>query len=286
MSAPEDHDDRVALDFELRIGERSIQAKARVPGGEVRVVELLPVLRKFNDAIVGVAVEDARGEGRTVSCRAGCGACCRQIVPISEYEALAILEWFDTLPEAEQAFIRARFEAALAALDAKGMLERTRQSIVVKDQPHQQRFALDYFGAGVACPFLLNESCGIYPIRPMKCREYLVTSPAENCKHPTAETIDMVELPTDFSKILFHFEAARSGKGSRWLPLVLLFEWDAQHRRDPQRKENGVALFREFLAAFVESTPEALKQMLTAKDGEAAAPGSAVSPESGEGAEV
>ena len=52
MSAPEDHDDRVALDFELRIGERSIQAKARVPSGEVRVVELLPVLRKFNDAIV------------------------------------------------------------------------------------------------------------------------------------------------------------------------------------------------------------------------------------------
>jgi Fe-S-cluster containining protein len=263
MSSPVADDDRPVLDFELRIGERPMQIKTRLPAGEVRLVELLPVLRKFNDAIVGAAVEDVREAGRKVSCCAGCGACCRQIVPISEYEAISLLEWIDTLPEDQQALIRAKFAAALTDLDAKGMLERTRQAILAKNKEESLRFALEYFSARVACPFLVNESCGIYPIRPMKCREYLVTSPAENCVHPTAETIAMVELPASFSKILFHFEGAKTRAGSRWLPLVLLFEWGAQHRGDPPRKSDSVALFREFLAAFVDSTPEALEEMLT-----------------------
>jgi Fe-S-cluster containining protein len=260
MSSPPDADDnRPVLDFELRVGERSIQAKARLPAGEVRMVELLPILRKFNDAIIGAAVEDAREEGRTVSCCAGCGACCRQVVPISEHEALALLEWVEGLPADQQAFIRSRFEAAVAQLDAKGMLERTRQSTGNRDREESVRIALDYFRAGVACPFLVNESCSIHPIRPMKCREYLVTSPAKNCQQPSPESIAMVNLPTTFSKVLFHFEP---GEGPRWLPLILLFEWDALHRRDAQRKGDSVALFREFLAAFVDQSPEALEQML------------------------
>ncbi len=260
------------LDFELHVGERTIQATARLPVGEVRLVDLLPVLRKFNDAIIGAAVEDTRAEGRTISCRAGCGACCRQIVPISEHEALALLEWVETLPENQQTLIRSKFASAAAALGAKGMLERTREAVLTKDRVATLRFSLEYFHAGVPCPFLVNESCSIHPIRPMKCREYLVTSPAENCAQPTAESIAMVEIPTDFSKILFHFDAARSAEGSRWLPLVLLFEWDAQLRQDPQRRADSVALFREFLAAFVDATPEALDEMLTGRpDAEAAA---------------
>lgn len=262
MSSPAAEDNRPVLDFELRVGERSIQAKARLPVGEVRLVELLPILRKFNDAIIGAAVEDTREAGRKISCCAGCGACCRQIVPISEHEALALLEWIDGLPEEQQAFIRSRFEAAVAELDMKGMLERTRQSTGTRDREETVRFALDYFRAGVPCPFLIKESCSIHPIRPMKCREYLVTSPAINCAQPSAESIAMVELPTTFSKVLFHFEQGVEA-GARWLPLVLLFEWEAQHRGDPQRKGDSVSLFREFLAAFVDQTPEALEQMLT-----------------------
>jgi Fe-S-cluster containining protein len=34
------------------------------------------------------------------------------------------------------------------------------------------------------CPFLEDESCSIHPDRPLVCREYLVTSPAELCAGP------------------------------------------------------------------------------------------------------
>jgi Fe-S-cluster containining protein len=143
------------------------------------------------------------------------------------------------------------------------MLERTRLAPGVREKNETVRFALDYFHAGVACPFLVNESCGIYPIRPMKCREYLVTSPAENCAAPTAETIRMVELPTTFSKHLFHFGRNPAAEGPKWLPLVLLFEWAEAHRAEPQRTDEGIQLFREFLAAFVDATPDDLDALFT-----------------------
>ena len=38
-----------------------------------------------------------------------------------------------------------------------------------------------YFALGVACPFLVDGSCGIRPVRPLACREYLVTSDPAYC---------------------------------------------------------------------------------------------------------
>lgn len=258
-------------EFGITVGDRRLQASAQLPAGPVQVADLLPVLRKFNDAVIGVAVADAEESGRSISCCAGCGACCRQPVPIGEAEALALLDWVDTLPPEQQTAIRERFQQALHALELKGLLERTRGSNSLKDRAETLRFALDYFHAGVPCPFLIEESCSIHPIRPMKCREYLVTSPAVHCANPTAETIEKVEVPKPFSRILFHFEDHMAAGWGKWVPLVLLFEWGASHRGIPQRTAEGVVMFREFLTALADDSPEDLQEIF-ALGGPAARP--------------
>ncbi len=245
-------------EFALTIRGRRLEARTQLPAGEVRVADLLPVLRKFNDAVIGAAVADAEDAGQKISCCAGCGACCRQVVPIGEAEALSLLEWVETLPAAQQEELRERFHVAAQALHAAGLLERTRESSALRDRAETLRFALDYFQAGVPCPFLVNESCSIHPIRPMKCREYLVTSPAVHCAQPTAETIAKVYLPKPFSKILFHLENHMAAGWGKWIPLVLLFQWGAEHRGIPQRQTESGTLFREFLTALSDDTPEEL----------------------------
>lgn len=257
MSSPEEQPYRVAQ-FTIALGDRSIEASARVPAAEIRIADLLPVLRKFNDALIGVSVAEAEENGGKVSCCAGCGACCRQAVPIAESEALALLEWVETLPSEQQEALRERFKDAVDELDRKGMLERTRQASLVRSRPEAVQFALDYFYAGVPCPFLIKESCSIHPIRPMKCREYLVTSPAINCQRPTAESIDKIDVPKPFSRILFHLENHMLPGYGKWIPLVLLFEWGEQNRRIPQRTAEGDKLFQEFVAAVAEMPAESL----------------------------
>src|SRR5581483_2767729 len=88
---------------------------------------------------------------------------------------------------------------------------------------------VDYFRLGIACPFLEDESCSIYADRPLSCREYLVTSPAENCRQPTAKTVDKVTLPVQPSKALLAQERSDHSKSPSWVPLILAPRWVSDH---------------------------------------------------------
>ncbi|MBM3746913.1 MAG: hypothetical protein FJW34_14070, partial [Acidobacteria bacterium] len=105
----------VVFKIEMVLGEHTLQASARVPDGVLRLADLLPILQAFDDAVVGVAVDKVQRAGGVISCRAGCGACCRQLVPISPAEAVHLAELVAEMPVERQATLRERFAAALAA---------------------------------------------------------------------------------------------------------------------------------------------------------------------------
>lgn len=237
---------RAVLKFGLKVAGREIEASARVPAGPCRVVDVLPVLQGIDSMIVAVGEDQAREAGQTISCRAGCGACCRQIVPISETDALFLADYVASLPEGKRNQVRARFESALAAFEASGLMDEIRR---IDEFPPDVRLeiAVRYFRAGVACPFLEDESCSIHPVRPMSCREYLVTNPAENCRDPRADAIQMVELPMKASVVLYHFGDGKGEDKLRYVPLILGLEWAAQHGGEPRPELPGAEIVMNFL---------------------------------------
>ena len=201
----------------LMIGDEPVELELVVPDGPITVEETLPILQGLANLFVDRGVAVAEAAGRTISCRAGCGACCRQIVPISASEARALARLVDEMAEPRRSAVRERFEAALSTLDAGGLLatiDRVREEAA----DDAGTLGMDYFHAGIACPFLEDESCSIHPDRPLACRQYLVTSPPGNCKSPAAETIEMVALSGRPSRALA--VAERSATGIGWMPLV------------------------------------------------------------------
>ena len=229
------------ITFDLRFDGRTLPVRVEVPGGPARPVDLLPVLHEIN----GKLIEAAAGD-RQVSCQAGCGACCRQIVPISETEARYLADLVAALPDERRRRVIARFGEVLRALAESGMLAR-----LGSEQADWHQLGLDYFRLGIACPFLEDESCSIHPHRPASCREYLVTSPAANCASPTADNIAMVELPAKMSRVLNRFSDGRGDAPARWMALPLLLEWVAEHCKDPQPVLPGAELLRNFMNRLV-----------------------------------
>lgn len=221
--------DRVDVRVEMTVWGSQVEMEASLPAGPVRLESLLPVFQKLADGLVGLAVDRASAEGRTVSCRKGCGACCRQLVPISEVEARRIGRLVDELPEPRRGEIRARFARARERLAEAGLLAR----LEVRDSFEKDEvssFGLAYFRTGIPCPFLEEESCSIHPDRPISCREYLVTSPAVHCADPKPGIIDQVELPGKVWTALARADS--SGPPARfipWVPLVLAPDWAAAH---------------------------------------------------------
>lgn len=234
MSSPSADDARsVTAQLDLNVGDYRLQAQLTVPAGPTSLRIMLPVIQNFANALVDVAVKAVEDKGKTISCKAGCGACCRQLVPISETEARALAALVEEMPEPRRSEIRRRFATARQQLEDTGTLDQLVRHETWSDEEFRA-IGLGYFRLGIPCPFLEDESCSIHPDRPITCREYLVTSPAENCAAPTATSIDWVPLAGKVWTALARFDAMAPGaRYLRWVPLILAPEWAAEH---PEQK--------------------------------------------------
>jgi Fe-S-cluster containining protein len=209
----------------LKIADTPVELEVRVPANPVRATKMLPVFQQLTNAVVAVGVSKAEAAGEQISCTKGCGACCRQLVPVAESEAYQLQALVQELPEPRRALLQARFAAAQEQLQAAGLLTKILfpGELSVEER---RRIGLDYFRQGIACPFLEDESCSIHADRPLACREYLVTSPAAHCAAPSAETVHCVALPGSVSQVVQRLTATRE---VRWLPLILALDWAEEH---------------------------------------------------------
>jgi Fe-S-cluster containining protein len=217
----------------LGVGAYRLQAEMTVPTAPVSLRQALPVIQPLADGLVDLAARQAEDSGQRISCQAGCGACCRQLVPVSEVEARRVSEVIGEMPEPRRAEVRRRFAEARRRLDEAGLLERLERRAEWPADAARD-VGLEYFRLGIACPFLENESCSIYADRPITCREYLVTSPAENCARPTADGIRLVPLASKVWAAVARFDPTPPGaRYLRWVPLILAPSWVEAHPEEP-----------------------------------------------------
>ena len=206
----------------LTMGHLRVVHPITVPDAEVPAADVVPALQGLVNAVV-----EAAEMGKAISCRKGCGACCRQLVPVSRTEGERLLHVVETMPAARREALMTRFSAAETAIDAAGLMERQGRS--------DRELSTAYFALGVPCPFLEDESCSIHPERPLVCREYLVTSPAELCAGPKQEGVTPVAVP----KVSLAARGMQDEK-DEWFPLAMLIAWgrnrprDVKHRTGPQ----------------------------------------------------
>jgi Fe-S-cluster containining protein len=211
----------------LAIGGRKVEVEAMVPARPTRPHLMLSLFRELANAVVGAAVASVADQGEAISCRASCGACCRQLVPITLPEAHDFEAFLRSLPSPRRRELQARFAAARVRLQESDMLEiLLHPERVLEDD--KESLALRYFGLGIPCPFLEAESCSIHPRRPIVCREYLVTSDPAHCATPRADTIRMVTLAGKVSSALARVDAG-DGEGEPWVPLIVAAEWSRAH---------------------------------------------------------
>src|ERR1043166_737584 len=76
-----------SAEFTIQGEDFRLQCRVSVPAGPARVSDMLPLARALCDAVVGETCQAIEEAGEKISCRKGCGACCRNLVAISEVEA-------------------------------------------------------------------------------------------------------------------------------------------------------------------------------------------------------
>ena len=239
---------RVTLKLEGHAGN----VTAGVPDRSMPMLELLPVIQEFTGAVVQMAEQVAERKDKSISCCAGCSACCLQLVPIAPLEAIHLARVVDAMPEPKRSTVRQRFTKAVERLQQAGMLGQLEDAMDADnvDSAERKRIGDDYFRMGLPCPFLEEGNCSIYADRPLICREYLVTSPAANCDNPTPETINMLPLAANSARALVGLGAERFGNSlkRRWIPLTLALRFAQEVDLEGWPGEApAVELFTDFL---------------------------------------
>ncbi len=208
----------------LRINGEPVEMQMTVPAAPIKPQRMLPIFQQMSSAVVATSVE---ANGKEVSCKAGCGACCRQAVPISEAEAYQIAELVEAMEPKRRSIIKERFSSQLAHFTKLKWFDRL---IGLQDMAHEKdpnfspakymAVVTDYFKEGLPCPFLEDESCSIHPDRPLVCREYLVTSPAENCSDPKPTNIEKVPIFMRPSKAMLKVGRSSNSEGMSSLMMI------------------------------------------------------------------
>lgn len=216
----------VTANIEMQILSRRISLQLTVDSGPTRARALLPIAHGLTQIASDIACSESEANGKPVSCKAGCGACCRQLIPITQTEAHQLLAVVAAMPDTRRIEVERRFVDAVSRLQQADMLEPLRNA-ERWSRLDPVEFGDRYFRLGIACPFLEHESCSIHEARPMTCRAFSVTSPAANCRNPGPDNIVPVQhpLPRPLDAFGRAITGAAEGTPIPWVPLALALDY-------------------------------------------------------------
>ncbi|MBN1578125.1 MAG: YkgJ family cysteine cluster protein [Chitinispirillaceae bacterium] len=169
----------------------------------MRLSELVPLMQAICDKIVGQACTGL-GSGEKVTCSKGCGACCRQVVPVSIPEALFLMEQMELMEPGRREITTHRLSNALTECRRDGLLD------ALLSAPSDQAAigaAQEYFNRGIVCPFLEEGACSIHPARPFACREFNAVTPPKWCDDPFQNRVRRVPVVPKMTTVMARFAA-------------------------------------------------------------------------------
>jgi Fe-S-cluster containining protein len=216
-----------------------------VPTAFVPVTAIVPLMRRLGEE--AQALEEARSseEGQSRSCRKGCAACCRMLVPLSPPEAFALREFVRSLPSEQQERLAARLAEAKSILLAHGLwnqLVELGESAQMPDDLTLEPVNHAYYALRMPCPFLNDDLCSIYDERPAACRELLVTSPAELCQDMAMNPVVPIPVPVRIGPVLGLLWGELTNTPPRLIPLPIALDWAERHQHESRRTWQGTQL--------------------------------------------
>lgn len=241
------------LKLHIHMFGRDHELSARFRTGPTKVMELLPLAREISGGITAIAIGRELAEGRNISCRAGCNACCAHLVPIAPAEAVRLAEVVEAMPGTRRGAVEKRFGNAVRRLREAGLVDRSApagqaalRSPAPTGKTPWEDVSLRYFKARIPCPFLEDALCCVYPERPMACRQYNVTTPASLCATMSPDA-RAVPRHVRMSEVMVEFTNRALGRNDFGIPLTLSFDWARANRDAFDGEGDGEELAMELV---------------------------------------
>ena len=238
------------FDLCLKTPAGEVTAHVEVPAGFVPITAIVPLMQRLGEQAMALEEREATEIGKTISCRMGCAACCRMLVPVSAPEAFVLRDMLAGLAADRRETLLRRVEETERHLREAGLLDRL---MAVAESERQltdadmESINHDYYALRLPCPFLEHETCSIYEHRPAACRELLVTTPAELCGDIERNPVRPLPVPMRISTALGQLWADLTMGPNRLIPLPVAWSWAQRHVSAAGRTWKGMDLLEQAL---------------------------------------
>jgi len=262
--------ERFNISLTTPAGELTTSVEA--PATLVPITAIVPLTRRLGEEATALEETQEQEAGRPISCRKGCAACCRMLVPVSAPEAFALKTMVDALPEERRNVVLDKLKQAQARLEDAGLLARLTalaEAASPLSDGDMEPTNRAYYALRMACPFLEDENCSIYEDRPAACRELLVTTPAELCDDLINNPVRSLPAPVRVGTVLALLWSELTSTPPTLIPLPLALDWAGKHAAEGQAVWQGTQLLERML----EKVWRVLEQEFANREAGRAAPG-------------
>jgi Fe-S-cluster containining protein len=241
-----------SISVELRIGSENIKISLEISNQPIHIYELLPFFQSITDKVVEICIKEVEQQGKSISCKKGCGACCSQLVPVSRAEGYMLANLVNSMPAERQQVIRERFAHHLKILKDAGITSLMDQTQNAQDAKQLREVGIRYFKLNLPCPFLEDQACSIHANRPLSCREFLVTSDPIHCAKQEPGRVEGLVLLKRVSPIIYKMSRDLNEGGKGYLPLIKILD-SAEALASTQASRPAIELMKQFLHILTDS---------------------------------
>jgi Fe-S-cluster containining protein len=148
-------------------------------------------------------VKKLASKGKTISCRKECTYCCFHYVAAPLAHGIVIVDYLYDRKELLKQFIQNYKKWCHKGYDISNSNDHTRTQAFSSSMPINdiievtRPFSMRYLEMGIPCPFLVNNICLIYAVRPLPCSGQYSVSPPEWCDPTTEKKAEIYQLVPD-----------------------------------------------------------------------------------------
>jgi Fe-S-cluster containining protein len=138
-------------------------------------------------------IEDISSNDKTITCRKGCTHCCFHYVTVSLAHGIVIVDYLYKKKDLLRQFIgnyekwHNKGHAVSDGIDRTRLKALSSSMSIDRVMADTRPLSSRYLDMNIQCPFLLDNQCFIYNVRPMSCSGHFSVSPPDWCAHASGQ---------------------------------------------------------------------------------------------------
>lgn len=211
------------VEMGLNVLDRVIRINVGYRNTPATLADIVPLAQTLSNKMTDVFKKDLAQKGTPLACAKGCAAaCCYQLIFLTVPEAFYLIEKISQMSQQKRTEIMQTCQRI--AQNIKTRKHEYRLQTRPEDDPKLTKLAKWYSTLTQPCPFLCENACMIYELRPIICRDWLVTGSDTQCKiFDSGER--KITMPLHLANDLANLASKLENTDEEFIILPCIFQW-------------------------------------------------------------